>query len=108
MESVFFKRINKDKINAIAASGQFPFSQNLFWDTPIEKIDLQQHKKSIIERVITRGLLEDFYLLLQIYSKEEITAAILSSKILDKKTANFCSLVFNIPKHSIYVSPYYS
>jgi hypothetical protein len=38
----------------------------------IEKIDVQKNKRYIIERVLTRGFLEDFYTLLQIYSTEEI------------------------------------
>jgi hypothetical protein len=108
MNSVFFNHINKQEIEEKLHSGEFPFSQNLFWDIPIEKIDRQKNKRHIIERVITRGLLEDFYTLLQLYSTNEIADAITRSKVLDSKTANFCSIVFNIPKSSIHVSPYYS
>ena len=53
-ESVLTKKINK---------GDFPFSQYLFWDTPVEKIDIAKHKNYIIERVLSRGLLQDFYFL---------------------------------------------
>lgn len=108
MSSVFFKNINQEKINKILSVGDFPFSQTLFWETPLEKLDIAKHKRPIIERVITRGSIEDFYILLQLYSNDEIKESILQSRILDDKTANFCSLIFQIPKSSIHVSSYYS
>lgn len=107
MNSVFFNRINTQEIKEKLASGEFPFSQNLFWDTPLDKIDREHHKRHIIERVLTRGLLEDFYALIHMYNNEEIRDAIHRSKSLDSKTANFCSLLFGIPKNEIHVSPYY-
>ena len=107
MQFVFFNSIDKKKVTQKLASGGFPFSPNLFWDTAVEKLDIKKNKRPIIERVITRGILEDFYILLQLYSGEDIIEAIRHSRILDNKTANFCSLIFNIPKSSIHVSPYY-
>lgn len=98
-ESVLTKKINK---------GDFPFSQYLFWDTPVEKIDIAKHKNYIIERVLSRGLLQDFYFLLQLYTTEEITIAVKKSRVLDKKTANFCSHYFNIPLNELHASSYYN
>ncbi len=108
MQSVFFNSIDKEKVGQRMMAGKFPFSQNLFWDTPVDRLDIVKHKRSIIERVFTRGLLEDFYIVLQLYSTEDIKDTIRQSRVLDKKTANFCSLVFDIPKSSIHVSSYYS
>jgi hypothetical protein len=107
MDSVFFNFVDKEKVKQKLASGEFPFSQNLFWDSPISSIHLQKHKQAIIERVITRGSLEDLYTLMQIYSDAVIAENIVKSRILDKKTANFCSLAFNIPKSKLNVSSYY-
>lgn len=107
MNSVFFNHINKEELKNKLHSDEFPFSQHLFWDTPVEKIDQQKNKRHIIERVITRGLLEDFYTLLQLYSTSDISDAIIKSKVLDAKTANFCSIIFNIPKDKIHVSSYF-
>jgi hypothetical protein len=108
MNNAFFNHINKEEINKKLNTDSFPFSRHLFWDTPVEKIDLQKNKHHIIERIITRGLLEDFYTMLQLYSTKDISDAILRSRVLDAKTANFCSVIFNIPKKNIHVSPYYS
>jgi hypothetical protein len=103
----YFNFLNTKALDKKLADGVFPFSQHLFWDTPVQNINLQQHKRYVIERVLTRGFLEDFYLLLQIYSHEEIKEAVVKSKELDPKTAHFCSNYFEIPKEQIHVSSFY-
>lgn len=102
--SAYFNYIDTSSLDKTLASGVFPFSKYLFWDTEIELIDREKNKKSIIERVLTRGFLEDFYTLIKMYSADEIIESIKKSKVLDKKTANFCSQYFNIPKEEIYAS----
>ena len=86
----------------------FPFSQQLFWDTPIDAIDMEKHKNYVIERVIARGLLVDFYWLLKIYTRDEIATALKKSKTLDRKTIPFCSDYFDIPLKELHASSFYS
>ena len=104
----YFKFLPEHIINQKIQRGDFPFSQFLFWDTPVENINTEQHKNYIIERVISRGLLPDFYFLLKLYTTQEIKQALKKSKVLDKKTVNFCSHYFNIPVKEMYAAPYYS
>jgi hypothetical protein len=104
----FFKYLPENVLTKEIARGGFPFSQYLFWDIPVEKIDISKHKNYIIERVLSRGLLQDFYFLLQLYTTEEITIAIKKSKVLDKKTVNFCSHYFSIPLNELHASSYYN
>lgn len=106
--NTYFKLINTQVLDNKIKTGQFPFSKYLFWDASIETIDLQQHKNYIIERVLSRGFLTDFYLLLKLYNHNEICAAIKSSKVLDKKTANFCCHFFNININELHVASYHS
>jgi len=106
--SFFFKYLPENILSQKIEKGSFPFSQYLFWDTPIEKIDTEKHKNYIVERVLTRGLLSDFYFLLQLYTSEEITVAVKKSKVLDKKTVNFCSHYFKIPQNELHASSFYS
>ena len=106
--SFYFKYIDTVSLDKKLETGEFPFSKYLFWDTSIELIDREKNKRPIIERVLTRGFLEDFYTLIKMYSSEEIADAIKKSRVLDKKTANFCSLYFNIPLNEINASSYYS
>ncbi|MBP9213810.1 MAG: hypothetical protein KBF36_04620 [Chitinophagaceae bacterium] len=104
---MYFKFIDAQSLLKKAKAKKFPFSQYLFWDAAIEKIDVQKNKRYIIERVLTRGFLEDFYTLLQIYSTEEIVETLKKSKELDSKTIHFCSYYFNIPKSEMHVSSFY-
>ena len=103
----YFQYTDKQKLDKKINSGQFPFSRKLFWDYPIENIDLKKHKRYIIERVLTRGFTDDFYMLLKIYTRKEITEALRKSKELDPKTIHFCSWYFNLPKKEMHVSSFY-
>lgn len=104
----YFKLINTNQLEKKIASGDFPFPQNLFWDTEVDNVNLKSNSRYIIERVLTRGFLEDFYILTRLYPVEEIKDALRKSKNLDTKTVHFCSHYFNISLSEMYVSPYYS
>ena len=106
--TTYFKYLPESILSQKIKKGDFPFSQFLFWDTTIDKINIEKHKNYIIERVLSRGLLQDFYFLLQLYSTEEITAAVKNSKVLDNKTVHFCSYYFKIPITELHASSYYS
>lgn len=106
--AMYFKFLPSEVLTRKIKRGDFPFSQLLFWDTSIEKIDPEKNKNYIIERVLGRGLLQDFYFLLQLYTTEEITIAVKKSKVLDAKTVNFCSIYFKIPITDLHASPFYS
>lgn len=71
---------------------------NLFWDVDIEKIDLQSHKASVIERIVTRGRWEEFKALLQFYGTSEVKKAVINARWLDQRTLAFCSAFFETPK----------
>jgi hypothetical protein len=73
-------------------------SQYLFWDIPIESLDVQIHSGQIIERVVQRGTWQDFKLLLKHYDKETIKEKLKQARFLDDRTLNFCSLYFEISK----------
>jgi hypothetical protein len=85
----------------------FPFSQKLFWDSDIADIDLKKHQRYVIERVMTRGGMDDFNKLQKIYQKTEIVSALTQSRQLDPKTAHFCSWYYNIPPQNLHVSSFY-
>lgn len=106
--SSFFNYIDTVVLDKKIEMEKFPFSKYLFWDSEVGDVDIKIHQKHIIERVLTRGFLKDVYVLFKLYTNEELIAAIKSSRVLDKKTANFCSQYFNIPLNEINASPYYS
>lgn len=104
----YFKFLDTKKLDGKLNGGEFPFSRFLFWDAIIEKIDIRKNKRYIVERVVTRGFLEDFYMLTKLYSTADIQEALRKSRELDPKTVNFCSQYFCIPKSEMYVSSFYS
>ncbi len=103
-----FQFIDTEQLNKKIAAENFPFSSYLFWDAETDKINLKENTRYVIERVLTRGFLEDFYMLIHLYNTEEIKDALRKSKVLDAKTVSFCSHYFNLPQSEMYVSPFYS
>jgi hypothetical protein len=106
-KSFYFTMLPKNILEKKIEKDEFPFSKYLFWDADIGNIEIDKHSFYIIERVITRGSLQDLYFLINIYTEETIRDAIIKSKTLDSKTRNFCSYYFKIPIDKIDDSSYY-
>ena len=70
---------------------------SLFWDAHVDSIDLEKHKASVIERITSRGRLEEFQAMLQYYDRETVKNILLNARYLDKVTLSFCSTVFDLP-----------
>ena len=73
-------------------------SPTLFWDTDVDSIDWEKQARSIIERVITRGDIDDWKQIKKFYGLPKIKKEIISMRYLDKKTLNFFSIYFDVPK----------
>lgn len=84
----------------MAAAKQPNFSQHLFWDVDVSKLDFDKSTRYIIERVVTRGALPDWYQLLNYYGKEKIKDTCSKLKYLDNITLSFLSCFFNLPKEN--------
>ena len=74
------------------------FSKNLFWDVDATNLDAKEHARFIIERVLTRGRMVDWWTLIGLYDWETIKKKVVQIRYLDKVTLNFCSTLFHIPK----------
>ena len=105
--NTYFSFLDTASLDDKLCTGLFPFTKYLFWDSPIENINIKRHQKYIIERVLSKGLLSDLYLLIKMYSNDEIIAAVKKSKVLDRKTINFCSIYFKVPLNELHASSYY-
>ena len=73
------------------------FSSYLFWDTDKSQLDVQQHKRYIIERVLSHGMLSDWYLIKTLYGKETIKKEVLQMRYLDRYSLSFCIAYFDEP-----------
>ena len=72
--------------------------QHLFWDVNLQEIDPQKNKRFIIERILSRGDLDDFHWASVYYDKELIKNVLINNRTLDAKSQNFWCLYFNIDK----------
>ena len=70
----------------------------LFWDIDYQEIDFEKHARFVIERVLTRGNLQDWKELKRYYGLNKIKDEALNIRYLDKITLNFCHTLFNIQK----------
>lgn len=61
-------------------------------------LDPDIDKKLILERVFTRGTENDEKSVFAYYGNESIKNTLLEIKYFDKKTLNYLSIVFNVPK----------
>ncbi len=73
------------------------FSDYLFWDIDRSKLDLQKSKPYIIERVLSHGMLSDWYLIKELYGKQTIKEVVLQLRYLDRYSLHFCSAYFDEP-----------
>jgi len=73
-------------------------SKYLFWDSNIDVLDPSADRCLILERVFTRGTESDEKEVLNYYGRTLIKDTIPNIKYLDKKTLNYLSIVFGVPK----------
>ncbi|MEQ1745186.1 MAG: hypothetical protein ABMA02_07170 [Saprospiraceae bacterium] len=74
------------------------FSPNLFWDTDETTLGAEKNARFIIERVLSRGRLSDWFALVQLYGLERIKKEAMQIRYLDQVTLSFCSAIFGMPK----------
>ena len=72
-------------------------SKELFWDTDVNTIDWEKNARYVIERVVTRGNLQDWEEIQKFYGLEVIKEKVLQIRSMNKKTLNFLSFYFDTP-----------
>ena len=73
-------------------------SKYLFWDTNTRKLDYESRASFVLERVFTMGMQEDEWEVNKFYGKERIRQEVVKCRALDRKTLNYLSVFYNIPK----------
>jgi hypothetical protein len=74
------------------------FSSHLFWDVDSEKVDLQQSKKWLVERVLEYGNLNDWKSLKKIYGQDEIKKIVVTIRSMDEVTLSFLCVLFDLKR----------
>ena len=64
----------------------------------MNKLDFQSRASFVLERVFTMGMQEDEWKAVKYYGKEKIREEVVKCKVLDRKTLNYLSIFYDIPK----------
>ncbi|MEM7040485.1 MAG: hypothetical protein AAF570_26200, partial [Bacteroidota bacterium] len=70
---VFYNELIKLEIRIFREMNLSPY---LFWDVDPEKLDFEKHARLIVERVVTRGRIEDWQEIKRYYGLERIKAEV--------------------------------
>ena len=73
-------------------------SNFLFWDCDKNKIDYKKRANFVLERVFSMGTENDVREVVRYYGIETIKHTVVKIKVLDRKTINYLSFTFGIPK----------
>lgn len=71
----------------------------LFWD--VADVDPKKYPKFVIERILEYGNEKDFKWMLKNFSRSQIKEVLSKKRGLSRRSANYWSLVFNVPKNKI-------
>jgi len=74
------------------------FSENLFWDVDLTNIDYEKNANHIINRVLLRGNIDDWFEIKKFYGINRLREEVVKMRYLDERTLSFCSAYFDIPK----------
>ena len=72
-------------------------SKHLFWDTDPNEVDYEKNARWLIERVVTRGSMNDWFTVRDYYGWDRMAQEIVKIRSLDRKTLIFLSTLFHIP-----------
>ncbi len=72
----------------------------LFWEFDYKRLDTEKNKSLIIERVITRGTLNELLSTINYYGVSAIKKEVIGFPQLDNYTFNFLHITFDIPKNN--------
>ena len=75
--------------------------KSLFCEYETEKIDWQQMRNVVVQRVIERGRMNDFYAVLNLYGIEGVKDAIKQISYLNIKDLAFVCSVFEIKREEL-------
>jgi hypothetical protein len=69
------------------------FSKHLFWDIDEYELDMDKHKEFIIERVLDYGFMNDWLVIKNYYSLENITVTAKNIRSLMPKSLAFIAAI---------------
>ncbi|MEK7513505.1 MAG: hypothetical protein AAB430_02825 [Patescibacteria group bacterium] len=72
-----------------------------FWDINPVKLDTAKYHKYVIERLLNLGDLESVKWVKDTFGRQKIIDVVKTGREINRKTANFFQIIYNIPKKEI-------
>lgn len=72
-----------------------------FWEIDTDTLDVKKRSHYVIERLLEQGNMKSIQWLLNQFGKNQLIGILRQSRKISPKTANFWSLVYDIPKEEI-------
>lgn len=73
------------------------YNKRIFWDVHVDTMDVETKAAFIVERVFTRGDVEDIRYCRRFYGDEKVKQLLLRAKDLDKKSLYLASAIVGEP-----------
>lgn len=73
----------------------------MLWEFDLEKFDWQQMRNEVVQRVLERGRMDDFYAILNLYGVEGVKAALREIPYMNDKDMNFACVAFDLRKEEL-------
>ena len=82
-------------------AGQHGINPHLLWEYDMQTFDWQKSRHIVVERVLEMGDFEDYYGAFDLYGIDGFRDIVKTIPRLTPRTANFASLIFDIPKNQM-------
>lgn len=74
---------------------------SLFWEYDMEQFDWFKLRNIVVQRVLERGRLNDFYAILNLYGEEGVNQAFREISYMNAKDMNFVCSFFGLKKEEL-------
>ena len=74
---------------------------SLWWEYDLSNFDWQQMRNEVVQRVLERGRMDDFYAILNLYGEEGVKAALREIPYMNDKDMNFACIAFDLRKEDL-------
>ena len=75
--------------------------KSLLWEYDLNKFDWPLMRDVVVQRVVERGRMDDFYAVLNLYGEEGVLEAIKKIPFLNQKDMSFVCSVFDLKKEEL-------
>ena len=74
---------------------------SLLWEFDLDQFNWQSMRNVVVQRVLERGRMDDYYAMLNLYGWEGVRDALRAIPYMNRKDMNFACFVFNLKKEEL-------